>query len=204
VPAAPLEAALTHPLVVRLEQSLRARPGTTIPESSGLRRAAVALILRDAGAGALEVLLIKRAAFAGDPWSGHVALPGGRQEPGDPSLEATALRETREETAIDLTASGRVLGRLDELPPRTPVLPPISITPFACAVDGEVAIRPNEEVDAAFWVPVAALQDTASWGDVPIEVRGVRRLLPAFRHRDYVVWGLTERILRQFLQRVES
>ncbi len=203
MPGAPLEAVLAHPLVARLARTLRDRPGEQLPDSDPTRRAAVALILRGAADGALEILMIKRAAYQGDPWSGHVALPGGRQEAGDPSLEATAIRETREETAIDLSARGRILGRLDELPPRTPVLPPIAIAPYVAVLGGDVTIRLSAEVDAAFWVPVTALQEAAAWSEMPIEVRGMRRLLPAFRHGDYVVWGLTERILRQFLQRLE-
>ena len=199
----PLDAVLAHPIVVRLARALADRPGMRLPEGDATRRAAVALILRGTASGGLEILMIKRAAYEGDPWSGHIALPGGRQEAGDASLEDTAVRETREETAVDLAADGRIIGRLDELPPRTPVLPPIAIAPFVAALGGDVALRLSDEVDAAFWVPVAALQEAAAWTEMPIEVRGMRRLLPAFRHGDHVVWGLTERILRQFLQRLE-
>ena len=55
--------------------------------------AAVAAILRQAPSG-LEVLFIKRAERDGDPWSGHMAFPGGRREPHDSDLYSTALRET--------------------------------------------------------------------------------------------------------------
>jgi len=56
------------------------------------RRAAVALILRDGAAG-IELLFIRRAEHPMDPWSGQMAFPGGRAEPGDRDLEATAVRE---------------------------------------------------------------------------------------------------------------
>ena len=95
---ASVEALLTHPIVARLERALREQPGAQLTLSDPLRRAAVALILRDPGDGTLEFLMIKRADYEGDPWSGHVALPGGRHEQGDPTLEATAIRETWEET----------------------------------------------------------------------------------------------------------
>jgi len=49
-----------------------------------------------------EVLLIKRAARPGDRWTSHIALPGGRREPGDPNDRATSERETREETGLEL------------------------------------------------------------------------------------------------------
>ena len=59
-------------------------------------RAAVALVLRE-NAGDPEILLIRRAERKGDPWSGHMAFPGGREDARDESLLETALRETREE-----------------------------------------------------------------------------------------------------------
>jgi hypothetical protein len=59
-------------------------------------------------------------------------------------------------------------------------------------------------VEAAFWVPLSALRDPAAWSDMQIEVRGMRRTFPAFLYQGYVVWGLTERILRQFLRRLDG
>ncbi len=164
------------------------------------RRAAVTLILRDTRRGDLELLLIKRAVYEGDPWSGHIALPGGRREPGDTSLEQTALRETREEIGIDLAATGRVLGALDELQPRTPVLPPIVITPFVAAVSGDPTLILSSEVAEAFWVPVLLLQDPAISREVSIRLSGANRQVASFQLREHTVWGLTERILRQFLE----
>jgi 8-oxo-dGTP pyrophosphatase MutT (NUDIX family) len=205
VAGAPLADVLAHPVVARLQQVLAETPGAQLSLADPLRRAAVALILRGtAGGDALEVLMIKRADYAGDPWSGHVALPGGRQEPGDASLEATAIRETREETAIDLSVNGRILGRLDELQPSTPALPAIAIAPYVAVLGGDPPMRVSDEVEAAFWVPLSALRDPAAWSDMQIEVRGMRRTFPAFLYQGYVVWGLTERILRQFLRRLDG
>jgi 8-oxo-dGTP pyrophosphatase MutT (NUDIX family) len=205
VAGAPLLELLAHPVVARLQQVLSETPGAQLSLADPLRRAAVALILRGtAGGDALEVLMIKRADYAGDPWSGHVALPGGRQEPGDASLEATAIRETREETAIDLSVNGRILGRLDELQPSTPALPAIAIAPYVAVLGGDPPMRVSDEVEAAFWVPLSALRDPAAWSDMQIEVRGMRRTFPAFLYQGYVVWGLTERILRQFLRRLDG
>ena len=64
-------------------------------------RAAVAIVVRE-GTDGPQVLLIRRAEHPGDAWSGHMAFPGGREDPGDESLLATAIRETFEELALDL------------------------------------------------------------------------------------------------------
>lgn len=196
----------THPDLERLAATLAARPGLRAlvrEEDVTPRRAAVALVLRAAPGGgecgALELLLIKRAEWESDPWSGHVALPGGRQEPGDASLEETAIRETREELALDLAREGVLLGTLDEIYPRTPVLPPILIRPYVFATAGHAPLSPSHEVAAAFWMPVARLRDPESTCDATVVVRGEERRVASFRHGEHVIWGLTERILRQFV-----
>jgi 8-oxo-dGTP pyrophosphatase MutT (NUDIX family) len=144
------------------------------------------------------MLLIKRATYEGDPWSGHVALPGGRQEPGDADLRETAVRETREETGIDLALHGRTLGELDDLHPRTSVLPPIIIRPFVFALDGEAVLVASPEVAEAFWVPVDALRAPGVAQEIELILAGGPRLVQSLRHGDHTIWGLTERILRQF------
>ena len=192
---------LARPEIARLARSLREKPGTQLALDDPMRRAAVALIIRDVADGP-TVLMIQRATFAGDPWSGQIALPGGRRETGDASLEATAIRETREETGVDLAAHGRILGRLDELQPSTPVLPAIAIAPYVALYAGDATLAPSDEVHDAFWVPMARLTDSANWSDVELEIRGARRTFPAFRHGEHIVWGLTERILSQFRARL--
>jgi 8-oxo-dGTP pyrophosphatase MutT (NUDIX family) len=192
----------THDDLTRLTRALELRPGARVALASGEvapRRAAVALVLRVTGSGSLEILLIKRADYEGDPWSGHVALPGGRQEPADASLAATAVRETFEETAIDLARDGELLGTLDEIYPRTPVLPPIVVRPYVFAVAPDVEVVPSAEVAAAFWVPVEGLCDPATTVEAVVVLRGEERRVPSFTHGEHVIWGLTERILRQFV-----
>jgi 8-oxo-dGTP pyrophosphatase MutT (NUDIX family) len=82
----------------------------------GARRAAIALVLLEQES-ALEVLLIERAQRDGDPWSGHMALPGGHVEPSDSDLGATAERETFEEVGLDLQRWGERLGQLSDCTP---------------------------------------------------------------------------------------
>ena len=145
-----------------------------------------------------EVLFIKRAELERDPWSGHMAFPGGRLEAGDASLEVTAVRETQEELALDLT-QGRMLGRLDDLAPRNRSLPPIIIRPFVAIVEPDVMFTPSAEVAATFWVPLTRLRHESSKAEYVVEMNGNRASFPAFRVEQHIVWGLTERIVRQLL-----
>ncbi|MHB1863437.1 MAG: NUDIX hydrolase [Gemmatimonadaceae bacterium] len=196
-----LDDLLAHPDVVRLASALAAHPGRIITPEIPVRQAAISVVLR-MGVSAPEVLLIRRAQAERDPWSGHVACPGGRMEPGDADLAATAIRETVEETGIDLAGHGRLIGTLDDIHPRTPALPPILVRPFVAAVGGTPRVQPSREVAAFTWVPFGDLLDRANWGTAPIAIRtlGVEER-PVFRHADFLVWGMTEFMLRQLVAR---
>jgi 8-oxo-dGTP pyrophosphatase MutT (NUDIX family) len=187
-----------HPDLELLARRLAARPGRTADAGPEARRAAVAVMIRDVQ-GSLEVLLIKRAEYQSDPWSGHVALPGGRMEPQDATLAETAARETLEEIGIDIRDAGVFLGTLDEVHPRTPVLPPVVVRPFVVAIEKEVRPVPSHEVADVFWVPLRLMSAPSSWQPTTIQVRGVDREVLCYRHESYVVWGLTERVLQSLL-----
>ena len=148
----------------------------------------------------MELLLIERAEKEGDPWSGHMALPGGRREPADDDLLDTAIRETREETGIAVPR-GDVLGRLDELGPAASRRRfSLIIAPFVAAVplDTEVERAPAE-VETALWVPVTHLASDEAVDEVLIQLEGEEFRLPALNYDDYVIWGLTHRILTGFM-----
>lgn len=145
-----------------------------------------------------ELLFIKRAIVERDPWSGHIAFPGGRIEPGDDTLEDTAVRETMEELALDLSG-GHLLGRLDDLAPRSRSLPPIVVRPFVAVVAADVTFVPSREVAATFWVPLSVLRHPDTQGEHVMEINGVRARFPAYRVEEHLVWGLTERVVRQLL-----
>jgi 8-oxo-dGTP pyrophosphatase MutT (NUDIX family) len=196
-----LGAILGNADVMRLAATLRARPGKTIAPEGGERYAAIALVLRAGGDGHPELLMIKRAELETDPWSGHVACPGGRVEPRDRDLEETAIRETWEETGIDIHKHGRVLGTLDDLAPRISALPPLVIRPFVAVVEPDVTIVANPEVADAFWVPLSALRERASWGLGLVDIRGEAHEVDVFRHNEHTVWGLTERVLRDLMEK---
>src|ERR1700693_755663 len=124
-----------HPEIVKLRSALDAHKSVGGDKEESGRRAAVALIFRAGEGGGPELLFIKRAEYPADPWSGQVAFPGGREEAGDANLAATAIRETREETGIDLRRDGTVIGMLDDLRPQTTRLPDIIVRPYVVLLD---------------------------------------------------------------------
>lgn len=163
-------------------------------------QAAVALVLR--GRERLELLLIKRARSERDPWSGHMALPGGRRDPEDATLRDTAMRETLEETGLDLARSGAMLGALDAVAPGSVRLPSLTISPFVFGTLADVTARvASPEIAEVYWVALDGLRDPAVHGHVDINLPGGERSFPCYRVVDEVVWGLTYRIITQFLER---
>lgn len=181
-----------------------------IPPEGAEQRAAVALVLRPPeGGGAdddlddLLALFIRRAEIQGDPWSGHVGLPGGRAEPVDRDLAETARRETLEETGLRLGEED-LLGRLSDLHPRSPHLPSVAITPFVARHLGPGEVRPSVEVRGHLWVPVRALRDPENRSRLAVERDGERRAFPTIEVQGGTVWGLTFEIVRRFLDLVDA
>jgi len=159
----------------------RAEPRVT-PEAR-LRgwQAATALILAP-GADGAELAFIERVERHGDPWSGHMALPGGKRDPEDPDLAATAARETREEVGLALPGP---IGRLDDQPggrrgrrrrsPRRPL-------------DDRPAMTPHpEECADALWIPLASLLDPRAAG----RHRFAGMPFPGLTYDGRTIWGLT-------------
>ena len=213
----------SHPLLSRLAADLRARPGALESDDGDPARAAVAIVLRATPSHQspvtshdlpshqsrvtshdLEVLLIHRAVREGDPWSGQIALPGGRRDPSDATLQDTAVRETLEETGIDLAAHGLVLGTLDELRPRTPHLPPIIVTPFVAVVAAELTLEISDELSDAFWAPWSTFADPARIDERTVQVRGAEWKVSSYQVGERVIWGMTERMLRQLAGRISA
>lgn len=186
------------PRLDRLRRRLGHRGATARDDDPGLIWAAVAVVLVPAPD---AVLLIRRAERAGDPWSGHMALPGGRWAPEDPDLMTTAVREAGEEVGLRLPPPA-LLGSLDDVVPRTPVLPPIAIRPYVFALPERLPLVLNPEVASARWVLLDRLLHPDTYHSVRLQVGGETRDVPAYELDDGVVWGLTERILTPLLQRL--
>lgn len=191
-----------------LDRWLRAHRPQRIAEGEAEQRAAVALLLRRPPDGGdrieeMAALFIERAEAEDDPWSGHVGLPGGRREPEDRSLAATARRETREETGLRFRGRD-ILGRLSDLHPRSPHLPSVAITPYVARYEGDEEVRPGAEVRGHLWVPVRELWTPENRSRLTLERSGERREFPAIEVEGRTIWGLTHEIVRRFLSLLEE
>jgi 8-oxo-dGTP pyrophosphatase MutT (NUDIX family) len=181
--------------LTRLKERLGHGHPTTTDDPALIWAAVAVVIVPDPDA----ILLIRRADRLGDPWSGHMALPGGRREPEDRDLVATVVRETREEVGIDLI-TGQLLGSLDDVVPRTPVLPPIAVRPLVFLLPARPPLLLNSEVASAQWVTLDDMLQPGGYHLASLEIAGQRREVQAYRLNDTIVWGMTERILSCLLQ----
>ena len=132
----------------RVTRNLALRAAASLP-ARGLKRAAVCLILTDDGAGGAALVLTLRAKQL-SAHSGQFALPGGRVDAGESSVDA-ALREAREEIGLDLPREA-VIGQLDDYPTRSGYL----ITPIVAWAPDEARMSANPaEVEAIYRVRLA-------------------------------------------------
>lgn len=165
-------------------------------------RAAVAAILREGpAASGPELFFIQRAEHPEDPWSGHIAFPGGRRDPGDVSLLATAIRETREEVGVDLEHA-TLVGRLPDVPAFSrSKRGRLVVTPWVFAMRGEQEVVPNREVQTTLWVPVASLARGEGKGTYAFTYEEKPYDLPCFRLEpgQKVLWGMTYRMVETLL-----
>jgi len=166
------------------------------------RRAAVAVVLapsEGAPGATLSVLLVRRSEREGDPWSGHMALPGGHAQPEDPDLLHTARRETLEEVGIDL-GDAELLGQLDDVSPMRSS--DMAVRPFVFWAPTPHRITLSEEVAEVLWVPLDALASDALRATREVAVRGATLRVPAYVIEERVVWGMTFHLLERFLAAV--
>lgn len=182
-----------------IRQILAGRPPQLLP-AAGRKQAAVALILRG-GDHELELLFIRRAEHANDPWSGDLAFPGGKVDGGDGGPRQAAERETREELALDL-APAEYLGRLDDI---LGDFLPVLISAFVYHLPQPQPIQCNHEVHQVHWLPLSRVADRRHWREATFSYRGQERAHPVIDllgPGHPLLWGITYRLLTQFLHRL--
>ncbi len=165
------------------------------PPQKGQHFAAVSMIVRDRQFP--SVLLIKRAERSGDPWSGQVAFPGGKMQSGDRTARDTAVRETLEEVGIDLNRAAEFLGYGGVATTHTGTM---DVVPSVFILKEGVQVRPNGEVASFRWVDLDAFEAPGAKATYRLNRDGQDVGMPAYAVGDYVVWGLTYRILSTMLE----
>lgn len=163
--------------------------------------AAVAMVLRVTDSAGPDVLLIKRSEHPTDPWSGHMAMPGGRKEDTDVSLQHAAERETLEEVGLNLEINGKLLGRLDDVSAvaRGRRLG-LTIAPFVYALSEAPELTLNHEVQEAHWVPLSDLIGSEYRSTKRYEFAGSTIHLPCWNWNGRIVWGLTYNMIEMLFR----
>jgi len=169
-----------------------------------MKRSAVAMILQ-VREGELHILMIKRAEREGDPWSGHMAFPGGRMDKADANGFAVAVRETREEVGLLLGEEDQCIGRLSDIVTRPRKGPfGMAVTPFVFRLQREVVFAPNEEVAEVVWVPLEFLLDPDNRGQMEWHYKGLKLPLPCYFYQGRCIWGLSLMMLDELMDLVEG
>ena len=165
-------------------------------------RASVALILCPEPSD-VELLIIRRAIRDGDPWSGHMGLPGGHRHAEDSSDRQTALREAREEVGVDLESSAEFIGSLDDVRAAAGGRQiKLIVSPFVYLVGASPSLKPNAEVADIFWISLSRIADGSQFRCCEIEFNGYNKVLPGWNIEGRIVWGLTYRIVSDLLHLV--
>ncbi|WP_279247368.1 NUDIX hydrolase [Candidatus Litorirhabdus singularis] len=164
-----------------------------------LKRSAVAMILREDESG-LRILMIKRAERDGDPWSGHMAFPGGRMEQIDRHGYDVAVRETEEEIGLALTSEDRCIGRFSEIMTHAQLRRrPMVVSPYVFRLDRHATFEPNYEVAEVVWIPMDYLLDLGNrermvWNRGKVEIP-----LSCYMYNGYRIWGLSLMMIDEML-----
>ena len=164
---------------------------------AGKFAAAVSLVLQDTATG-LQLLFMERTRHGEDPWSGHIAFPGGRAEDRDPDLKHTAEREALEEVGLDLSYAAH-LGRLDDV---TGSSLPVIVSGFVYGIAHEPVLELNQEVREAFWFPLSGLIDPSRQVQASFTFGGGENVRPAvdlLGPGRPLLWGITYRFTCQLL-----
>jgi len=155
--------------------------------------------------GDTEILMIKRAEYAGDPWSGHMAFPGGRMESTDRHGLDVARRETEEEIGLSLGEGNPCIGRMSEIMTHVQLRRrPMVVSPYIFHLREEVEFTLNYEVAETIWIPMSYLLNKDNRERMEWDRGGVPIPLPCYRYQGRLVWGLSLMMLDEFLHLVRK
>lgn len=190
-PIARLEAALLGDAWPTSDFDLN--PGHPGPDLANLRPAAVLAGFLPDG----RLVLTKRSARL-KHHPGQIAFPGGKQDPTDIDLAATALREAYEEIGLD-PAKVQIIGQL----PQHDTVTSFAVRPFVGLIEGVFDPRPEAgEVDEVFTVPFDHIADPANYRIEHRQWRGLKRFYFTVPYGPYYIWGATARMLRGLAERL--
>ncbi|MCZ6843164.1 MAG: CoA pyrophosphatase [SAR324 cluster bacterium] len=183
-----------------IRQALAARQGDNgSGEGAGISAAVAMIFAGDEQAP--DLCVIRRAERAGDPWSGHMAFPGGKREAADASVRAAAQRETLEEVGLRLRES-HYLAALPHMPVRAGGRDTgIILFPFVYYLGARRGrLSPNGEVAEAFWIPLSHILDSRNQVEMPLQREGQKLIFPSILYGGHHIWGVTYRVLMQFAE----
>jgi 8-oxo-dGTP pyrophosphatase MutT (NUDIX family) len=182
-------------VLISIERTAQILRGQSQADTEG-ECAAVALVLQERKNGP-ELLVIQRAHNDRDPWSGHLAFPGGKRDPADTTLVDTAMRETLEEVGLDLSQHGRLLGPLAPLGARSTRPLQLTVAPFVFELLTETELRLDpREVQATFWLPLHPVQRGQANTSITIKRQALKMKLPGYQVEGGVLWGMSYQMLR--------
>lgn len=177
-----------------------------------LKRSAVAIVIDQATTKQASLLLIKRADNERDPWSGHMAFPGGRYEPGDKNGLATAKREMQEEVGFDIDQlaadsvacgiiDGQCIARLSDIKTSKRVTPnAMIVSPYIFSVQNKPKLVANHEVADTVWVPLSFFSELENRGVHKMKYQDRKIEMPCYRFQGNVIWGLTLSMIDEILR----